>query len=177
MGRYTLHGTIRSALSGRSYIKTRISRNSPRARITRAASRSLGIPVTSRGWKSKGTRMIRYGQGCLIQILAIALLLTISIIAIAESNSHIPAAYTFTANELEEIRDKIAGGKYDEALADLDGRLDGSLLTFIINPRTGKFHETWCNEIEKIIYPIGYTGSAKALKESGFTACKKCNPK
>ena len=87
-----------------------------------------------------------------------------------------PAAYTFTKAELADLRELIANGESAEALDVLDGRLSYSAITFIINPRTGKYHFTDCATIEDIIYPVAYCGTSEEAKAAGFSPCGRCKP-
>ncbi|MBR5751148.1 MAG: hypothetical protein IKX84_02065 [Clostridia bacterium] len=87
-----------------------------------------------------------------------------------------PRAYTFTEEELAALREQIAGGDTEQALAALDGRLDGSAVRYIINPRTGKYHTPYCRNLSDITCPVGFTGDRQELDDAGFKACKACRP-
>ena len=95
---------------------------------------------------------------------------------ISDGAAYYPAAYTFTASEMAELREMIADGKGAEALALIDGRMDGSEVTFILNPRTGKYHMPWCKEIAKMTYPVAVTGDLAEMQRGEFRGCKKCDP-
>lgn len=85
-----------------------------------------------------------------------------------------PRAYTFTESELSELRQQLRDGETEKALETLNGRLTGTAITFIINPRTGKYHVKSCRTMPDIMYPIAFTGSRYELDQSGFKACKHC---
>ncbi len=115
-------------------------------------------------------------RNILITILILIIALLIGILAFADDNKGItyPAAYCFTKDDMLELREMLSGDEIEKALASIDGRLNMETITFIINPRTGKFHRTTCRTISDIIYPVGYTGTEEEASAAGFSKCGLC---
>ena len=112
----------------------------------------------------------------IISVITIAALI-LCLWALADSGELFkPAAYNFTEEELSTLRAQIADGEIEQALMTLDGRLDGSGIRYIINPRTGKYHLPDCRSLSDIIFPIGFSGDGSELAAAGFKACKNCRP-
>ena len=109
-------------------------------------------------------------------LLMIAFALLIGILAFADDDNGIkyPAAYCFTEEEMQELRDMLIAGEIEEAINSIDGRLDMETIRYIINPRTGKYHVPTCPTIKDIIYPIGYTGTSEEASAAGFSKCGRC---
>ena len=64
MARKTVRGTVRDIKHGRSAIKRKIQRASPKQRYRRAATKALGHPTTIKGWKNSSRSFYRRNLGC-----------------------------------------------------------------------------------------------------------------